>query len=193
MVAVGDPAREGHLRLQLLEGQRTFPPDGELEERIGEEAAQTVGGGQRGVGDDDAREALGCCRHHAQPDQTAPVLAEEGDVREIEGAHQLQHVIDLHRIAVRILVGELVRAPEADEVRRDDAIARVDEDGDHLAEEIAPSRFAVDQQQRLAVRRRIGAHVDVVQPDIAHLPVVGRVGPIRQTLETGIRRPQHAG
>ena len=59
----------------------------------------------------------------AQPDGSAPVLHHHGDVLELDLLELARRVLDVALVRVPALVGGLVRAPEADEVRAHDAVA----------------------------------------------------------------------
>ncbi len=78
-------------------------------------------------------------RHEAQSDEPTPVLADEGELRQLElveqrGAHPL-HVAGVGVVAAG---AGLVRTTEAHQVRRDDPEAGAREWSDHLAVEVAP-------------------------------------------------------
>src|SRR3546814_5417472 len=71
----------------------------------------------------DAGEPLRECRHQAQADQPAPVLAEQGDVLEVEPGQPLAHPGDVPLVGVVAACGRLVGTPETDQVRRDRPMA----------------------------------------------------------------------
>jgi hypothetical protein len=55
-----------------------------------------VAGRQAGVSDDDSGEPVGVLRHHPQPDEAAPVLAEQGRVLDVEVVEQQRaHPLDV--------------------------------------------------------------------------------------------------
>ena len=62
------------------------------------------------------------------------------------------------------LVGGLVRAPEAQEIRRDHPVAGGHEGGDHAPVEIAPGRLAVQAEPRFGRIARPGVDVLDDQP-----------------------------
>src|SRR5207302_2313903 len=92
-----------------------------------------VAGGQEGVGGDHAREAVGHVGNQAQPDQPAPVLADQGDVVEVQGVDGGAHPVDVALIGVVLAVGGLVAAAEADQVGSDSAVPGGGEHRDHGA------------------------------------------------------------
>ena len=113
-----------------------------------------IAGGQAGVGRDDAREPLRVLGRQPQPDQPAPVLADEGDLAQVEDVeHQGPHPLDVAGVAVVLDAGRLVRAAEADQVGRDRPQPGVGQDGQQRAVEERPGRLAVQQQHHLAVGR----------------------------------------
>ena len=93
-----------------------------------------VAGGQPGVGGHDPREAVGVLGDQPQPDQPAPVLADQRDPGQVEGVEdQRAHPADVPRVGVVAAGRGLVRAAEADQVGRDDPQPGVDEHRDHRA------------------------------------------------------------
>ena len=112
VVGEGSVVRRDHLRRErrgaasgddLADGEH-LGGAGELlpgEEGLGH---PTVARGQPGVAHHHPGVALGVLRHQAQPDQTAPVLAEEGDVGEVEPVDERSH----RRVRVRVVETEVV-------------------------------------------------------------------------------------
>ena len=145
--------------------------------------------GRPALGEDDAREALLVLRHHAEADQAPPVLAEEGRLLQVERLDQLGHRVDVELVGVSVHARRLVRTPEADEVGHDAAMARFDENGDHLPEEVRPGRLAVEQQDHFAIDRPLVQVVDAVTID---LHIVWLEVEARQVLEAGVRGAVHA-
>ena len=87
-----------------------------------------VAGRQAGVADHDPGEAVGIGGDDAQADQAAPVLAEEGDVAQVEVLDErASHPLDVAGVRVVGHLGRLVAATEADEVGGDDAVTGGDE------------------------------------------------------------------
>jgi hypothetical protein len=59
--------------------------------------------------------------HQAQPDQAAPVLADQRDVLQVERVEERgAHPLDVPRVGVVLVAHRLVGATEADQVRRHD-------------------------------------------------------------------------
>lgn len=145
--------------------------------------------GQATVGDHDARKAIGHVAHDPQADQTAPVLAEEGDVlqtaRRAAATHarhlveKLFHPLDVLQVPILRELDGLVRAPHADQVGSDHPKPAPDEDRDHLPVQVRPTRFAVHQQDHLAVARAL---VDVGH---AQSVEVNEAGTVREVSEPG--------
>ena len=147
-----------------------------------------VAGGQPGVGGHDAGEAVGMLGGQAQPDQAAPVLADQRDraqVEDVEG--ERAHPLDVLRVAVVGHLGRLVRTAEADQVGRDHPQSGVGQHRDHAAVQERPGRFAVQQQHRFAVG---GAVLDPGHPQPVDLGVVRRVVEVGQLGESLVRRTQ---
>jgi hypothetical protein len=127
----------------------------------------------------------------AQPDQTAPVLADDGDaaqVQHVEG--ERAHPLDVPRVAVVAGFGGLVGAPEADEVGGDRAQPGVGEHGHHRPVEERPGGLAVQQQDGRPfdgpVRDPRDAHAAAVGiGDVGVLGGVGEVGEIVEPLVGG--------
>ena len=135
-----------------------------------------IAGGQAAVGHDDAGEAVGVLGRHPEPHQAAPVLADEGDVVQVELVEEGRaHPLDVAGVGVVGPLGRLVGAAEAHQVGRDAPQPGVDEHGDHVAVQEAPGRLPVHEQHHLAVG---WPHVEVVDAEpaagaVVHLHVVG--------------------
>jgi len=116
----------------------------------------------------------------AETGRPAPVVAHEGDAGEIEAAQQRGESGDVAVETVGILARWLLRQPEADHVRDDDAMPRPGEWADEIAIEEAPGRIAVQQHDRIA-----RAFIDVM-----HAPTVdaGEARPIRPLRADGVRQ-----
>ena len=81
----------------------------------------SVAGGEAGVGRHHPAEALGVLGHEPQTDEAAPVLADEGDVGQLELVEEGgTHPFDVTGVGVVVATGGLVGSTEADEVGRDD-------------------------------------------------------------------------
>ena len=166
--------QRGHLLGEFLPGQEGL-------------AHVQVAGGQAGVGRHHPPEPVGMLGHEAQADEATPVLADEGDVGQLElveerGAHPL-HVAGIGVVATR---AGLVRATEAHQVGRDDPEARARERPDHLAVQIAPRRLAVHEQDLLCTRG--GALVEIVHPETAGSFSARDLHVVRSEVEPGQRR-----
>ena len=96
-----------------------------------------------------------------QPDQSAPVLAEQVDVVEFQLIERRAHPAQMSRVGVITLFRGLVRSAEADQIGRHTAHAGPRERRDHLPVEITPTRLAVQQQHHRAAARTV---VDEVHP-----------------------------
>ena len=137
--------------------------------------SSVLGGGQEAVRDDDAGEPVGLLPRDPQPDERAPVLAEQRDVRQADEVHPAGHPVDVSLVGVVGDGGGLVGLAEPDQVGREHPVAGVDERRDHRAVEVAPGRLAVQQHHHGAVARPF---VDVVHPEGAVLTGLDR-GPVR--------------
>ena len=128
-----------------------------------------VAGGQEGVGGDHPGEAVGVLAHEAQADEPAPVLAHQRDVAQVEPVEEeLAHPLDVAGERVVAALGRLVRAPEADQVGRDDLQPGRGEDRDHRAVQVGPGRLAVQQEDHGRLRVALA---QVVHPQRAALAV----------------------
>ena len=134
----------------------------------------------------------------AQADEAAPVLADQGDVAEVEPVEQeLAHPLDVAGERVVAAFGGLVGAAEADQVRGHDLQPGAGQDRDHLAVEVRPGRLAVHEQHH----RGGGVSLaQVVHPEgaavaIGDLRVVGLEVEAGQAGEAciGGAEGQHAG
>src|SRR6185295_16723042 len=83
-----------------------------------------VAGGERGVHEQQALEALRHFHRQRQAEQAAPVLDDQGDVLQIPALDELEQKTAVEVERIERLVVRLVGAAEADEIRRDDARAR---------------------------------------------------------------------
>ena len=66
----------------------------------------------------------GCSADEPQPDQAAPVLADQRDVAQVERVEHRAHPVDVALVGVVLARGGLVGAAEADQVGGDAAVAR---------------------------------------------------------------------
>src|SRR5664280_2775651 len=145
-----------------------------------------IAGGEVGVGRYDPGEPVRVLGNQPQPDEAAPVLADQGhlgqlEVVEEEAPHPL-HVAGEGVLGARC---RFVRAAEAHEVGCDDPQTASGERRDHVTVEVAPRRLAVEQEHDRAVSR---AFVEVVDPPgaavlIVNDCVVGLEGEAGQRLE----------
>ena len=180
--AGGDqPADVEHLG--ILDRVAEHPPDlGHVE----------VAGREAGVGGHDAREPVGVLGHQSQPEQPAPVLAEQGHLVQVEVVQdQLTHPLDVAGEGVVRQCERLVRPPEPDHVGRHAPDAGVDEDRDHVAVEEGPRRLTVQEQRNRPVG---GTGVDVRHPQravvaVMHLGVRRRPREVRKVGEALVGRP----
>ena len=125
------------VRLAVREG----PP---VEKSLGQ---RHLAGRQRRVHDDQAAETLGRFHGQCQAEEAAPILNHQRHVFQIEGAHECEQAVAMEIERVQRVVLRLVRAPEAEEVRRDHAASRRQKVGDHAPIEIAPGRLPVQAQK----------------------------------------------
>ncbi len=144
--------------------------------------------GQHGVGGDNARETLRLCRSQAQAQQTAPVLAHQMAGTELQVVQETFQLLEMEVITVVPLIAQLVRAAEANQIRTDHPIARLGENRDHLAVEIAPGGFAMEHEHYGRVRR---PRVHIMHAELIDLRVVGRKGIAGQIPEAVIRRAEY--
>jgi hypothetical protein len=85
----------------------------------------------------------------AQPQQPAPVLADQRHVGQVEAVEQDRpQPLDVARVGVVLDRGGLVRPPEADQVGDDAPEAGFDQHRRDVPVEVAPRRLAVQQQDR---------------------------------------------
>jgi hypothetical protein len=156
-------------------------------------AGRAVAGGQTRVADGHPGEAVRLPGDEAQADETAPVLAEEGDVPQIEPVEEgLAHPLDVAGVGVVGALRGLVAAAEADEVRDDDPVPGLHEGRDHGAVQVAPGGLAVHEQHRRGVA---GSLVEVVDPQrpalaVVDLDVVGLEVETGQALEAVVGSAQ---
>ena len=125
--------------------------------------------GQERVGGHDAGEPLGVLGHQPQPDQPAPVLADQRDVAQVEGLEPAPSSSRRGAGRCSRRARPACRSGRSRRGRARRTQAGADEDGDHLAVQVAPRRLAVQQQHGLGIARAL---VDVVDPHV--LPVAGR-------------------
>ena len=113
------------------------------------------GRAESGVHDDEAFEAPGFLVGKGQTQEAAPVLDDEGDVREVEGGDEVEEGEAVVGECVPGFGGGFVGAAEADEVRADDAagggggwVGGVGEEaGDHVPVEVGPGGLAVEAEE----------------------------------------------
>ncbi len=175
----GSPHDSSHGQLGRLLREAT-PGVERLAERL-------VSRGEPGVRGDDPGEAPLVLGRDTEPHETAPVLADERHGAEVELLHPPRDPVDVALVGVVGAEGGLVRAPEAHEIRSEDAVTRGDEDRDHLPVEEAPGRLAVEEEHR---RRGGRALVEVVDAEAIHGRVARcerELGKVREPL---VRRAQ---
>src|SRR5438067_5170286 len=131
-----------------------------------------VSGGQERIGRDRAGKPVALLRQQAQADQSAPVLAEESDVAEIELAQESAHPVEMSLVGVVRAARRLVAAAESRHVGGDRAQPRAGEDRDHLAVEVAPGGLAMEEEHR-----RTSALVDVVKAKAIDFEIARSEGP----------------
>jgi hypothetical protein len=139
---------------------------------------------------DDAGEAVRVLGHHAQPDQTAPVLSDQRRPRHLVLPQPGVQPGDLPLERVVLAGGRLVGPAEADQVRREHAQPGAGEDRDHVPVQVAPRRLAVHAEHDRSVARAL---VDVVDPQraavsVGNLGVVGLEGVAGQIPEPLVGR-----
>ena len=112
-------------------------------------------------------------------------MAEKSHVLQIIGLHPGLH--PLHMVEIRIVrrVFQFVGPAKAYEVGRYNAHAGRHKNGDHLAVQKRPSRFAMHQQHQGAVPR---AFVDMCDPQNTNFGVTGLEGEIRHVGKPGFGR-----
>ena len=91
------------------------------------------------------REAVWRFGNNTQADQTAPILPEKHCLIKIKLLHQCTNDFDVFRIAIIFLAHRLIRAPKSCHIRHNDAITGIGQGGNHMAEQIAPSRLTMKQ------------------------------------------------
>jgi len=128
------------------------------------------------------REAVGVLGGHAQTDQSAPVLANQGRAAHVVRSKPSGEPFDLAVVAVVLALRRLVRAAEADQVRGEHAQTVRREHRDHLPVEIAPRRLPVHADHDGPAA---WTGVDVVDAEraplaVGNVGVMGFVGETRQ-------------
>jgi hypothetical protein len=157
---------------------------------------RNVAGGQARVGDDQVGEPFGMLGGQPQPDQAAPVLSDQSHPLQVQLVeHQLAHPLDVARIAVILDAGRLVRAPEADQVRANDAVPGCGQHRDHLSVQERPRRLAMQQQDRVGVGRAVlhPGHPQRVAFVVGNVGIMCGIREFRQSGEPVVRcaQPQH--
>ena len=145
-------------------------------------------GGQPAIAQHRTGKALRAVGQHAQADQRAPVLAEQGGALQVNRLHPGAH--PLHMVAIGVVgrVRGFVRAAKTNQVWHQHAVAGSDQHRDHLAVQVRPGGLAVHQQHRRRVARAL---VDVGHAQAAQLQVVRGVGKVGQAGKAGLGRAQH--
>jgi hypothetical protein len=126
----------------------------------------------------------------AQPDEAAPVLADDGDAVEAERVVQEgAGPLDVPGVGVVGGLGGLVGAAEPDEVGGDRPQTGRRELGHDVTVEERPGGLAVQEHHRLAVG---GPGLDIGHPQpVADLGVTGLVGEVGQAGEAVVGRTQN--
>ena len=122
----------------------------------------------------------------AKPDQPAPVLADQGDVAQVEVVEdQLAGPLDQPGVGVVGLVDRFVGAAETDQVGHHAPNPILDEHPDHVPVEERPRRLTVQQQRyrpvgrsRVDIGHAQGATVGISDLGVCRLP--GEVGIARR-------------
>src|SRR5262249_49987137 len=127
----------------------------------------------------------------AEADQPAPVLADEGDVAEIELLDRGPDPVDVALVGVVLTPGRLVRSAEADQVRRDGAVPGRGDARTRRAVKVRPRRLTMQEEYR----RRPRALVDDVHAQAADVHVARRECEIGEMAEAIFRGADefHAG
>jgi hypothetical protein len=110
---------------------------------------------------------------------------------QIERLNKARHHGDVKPVAVVLPVEQLVRAPKPDEIRRYRAVTGRHNDRNHLSVEIAPRRFAMEQQNRFG--GVAWALIQIVHPQTVEFDVVRRKGKVRQVGEAFVGGTQYGG
>ena len=147
-----------------------------------------IAGEHAGVEDDQAIDTVGLLDRDAQADRSAPIVHDEGGAGEVEVFQQRRQRGDVAVIAVPVLIGWLVGAPEAREVGSHAAKAGVAHGGDHRPPQKRPRRLAVHEHHRRPV-----ALVEVGEPQSVPRPVAGGEGKVRQAFEELVRGADGVG
>src|SRR5208283_3055383 len=98
-----------------------------------ERGAEPLASRQPGIRDHDPRELFWKGRHQPQPNQTAPVLAEEREVCEARRREPIAHPSHVALESVVGLFARFVRTAEPHEIRCNDAMAARGQPRDNLA------------------------------------------------------------
>jgi hypothetical protein len=128
-------------------------------------AGVVVAGRQEGVAGGHGREAHRLLARDAQPDQPAPVVADERHPLDAVGAERVQkaaHPADVSLVAVVVRAGRLVGTAEADEVGGDGPVPGRDQRAHHVTPQVRPRGLAVQEQDDVRPPR---SFVDVVHPE----------------------------
>ena len=131
------------------------------------------------------RKEIGFSATTPQPNETAPVLAEERALLQAEPLNERGHRIDVKFVRMHGAIDRLVRTAKANKIGRDCAQARCGQQRDHLAIEVAPGRLAVQQQHDLTIAR---AFVQIVNAVIDHILVVRLECEFRKAGKSFVRR-----
>src|SRR5262244_3775111 len=126
-----------------------------------------VASAERGVHDEQPSEAVGHVDRQREAEQAAPVLADEGDVSEVEAFDKGDQELAVEVEGVGGVFFRLVGSAEAEEVGSDHAVTGRGEDRDHLSVEIAPGGLAVEAEEDFAGRARAYIHVARAEAGVA--------------------------
>ena len=190
-LGLGRRQRRAGARHQLSHGHVGIggAPGAPGDEAFGE---RPVAGAERGVHHQQAGEALGHVHRQGEPDQPAPILADQGDVVEVEPLDEGEERVAVEVEGVDPVLDRLVGAAEAEEIRRHGAVAGGGDEGNELAIEIAPARLAVEAEEDPPRCARALVEIMQAQPLIAVevVAVMRRKGKAGQGGEPFFRRAQ---
>ena len=112
----------------------------------------------------------------SEPDEPAPVLADEGDLAEVETLEHGTHPVDVALVGVVVGRGRFVGAAEADEIGCHSAATCRGKERDHLPVEIRPRRLTVQEEDGWGGLRSL---VEVVDAEAVDLEIVRAEGVAR--------------
>lgn len=149
--------RERTARLEFLSGDRLG--------RIAQEHSRV---GQAHPGD-----TVFVLAENPQADDPAPVLQDEGDVREVKHIDQCRaNPFDVARHRVIAHFGGFVRTAEPDQIDGDRPTTRSRHRGDDVAPTVRPRWITVNENDRRAISRPL---VDVVDPKCSAVLIGSRI------------------